>query len=141
MPLLFERYVRRLIMDELASDGFVVEKIAGGAKAKRLFMDGTGELLPDILVSRGGNVSLIVDAKYKPGRTADADNYYQITTYLRAYNCRKGVLVLPADEKQRFSYKTRKVFWDGVELYEVRLAMFDSYNAERFLREFIRQEV
>lgn len=83
----------------------------------------------------------MADAKYKPGRTADADNYYQIATYLRAYGCRKGVLVLPADEKQPASFSTRRVFWDGVELHEVRLAMSDSDSAERFLRAFVRQEV
>lgn len=54
---------------------------------------------------------------------------------------RKGELVLPADEKQPASFSTRRVFWDGVEIHEVRLAMSDSDSAERFLREFVRQEV
>jgi 5-methylcytosine-specific restriction enzyme subunit McrC len=138
MPLLFERYVRRLVSLELSSLGYVVEKVESGAKARRLFTDGTGDLLPDILVTKGGLSVLVADAKYKPGRSLDAANYYQISTYLQAYGCTTGVLVLPADKSAATSTTTRRVFWNSCELHEVRMGLSDVTAAERFLRSFVR---
>jgi 5-methylcytosine-specific restriction endonuclease McrBC regulatory subunit McrC len=141
VPLLFERYVRRLIASELSLHGIVVEKIEGGARARRLFMDGSGDLLPDILVSKQGRTVLVADAKYKPGRSIDADNYYQLRTYLRAYNCNKGMLVLPCSSSETVSSAVRRVFWDGMELHEVRLALENTAESENFLLEYVRREL
>ena len=141
VPQLFERYVRRLLSDELAPDGVVVEKIDGGIKARRLFADGTGELLPDVLVSKRGRSLLVADAKYKPGRAPDATDYYQMAVYLKAYKCSKGMLVSPAQAGAAESWATRRRFLDGRELIEVRIALSEPDSAEEFLKTTIRAEV
>ena len=138
MPLLFERYVRNIFSKTLSSSGYMVEKTNGGPRSKRLFIDGTGELFPDILVSQNGQVCLVADAKYKPGREAEAPNYYQMSTYLRAYNCKKGMLVLPAaSNTSGKSSSMRRTFWDGYELTEIRLQLERPEEAELFLHNFL----
>ena len=141
IPLLFESYTRKLLSSELSPYGLVVEKIDGGATSRRLFVDGTGEMLPDVLISRNGRTLFVADAKYKPGRKIDSSNLYQMFTYLSAYGCSNGALILPTQENATESYVVRRTFWDGKILFEVRLALSNINNAEQFLIDFIHENV
>jgi 5-methylcytosine-specific restriction enzyme subunit McrC len=63
-------------------------------------------LRPDILLTRGGKVSAVVDAKWKrlPGSAVVTDDFYQVTTYAAALGARRAVLVYPAGRDRAWEY-------------------------------------
>ena len=65
----FERYLRNVIARAHAELGYVVSK--GGVRTMSLYTDGSRDVIPDIVVSRGGSVRLIADAKYKQPDSSD----------------------------------------------------------------------
>jgi hypothetical protein len=87
---IFEKYIRNVIVTNYAEKGYVVTK--GGAGLQSLYTDGSFELIPDIVISRGDKVTLIADAKYKKPTAAD---HYQMASYLAAHRIKRGALIAP----------------------------------------------
>jgi 5-methylcytosine-specific restriction enzyme subunit McrC len=135
MPLLFERYVRKVLALELSSKGYVVKKARGASQTRRLFTDGTCEM-EHILVSSSSGVRLVADAKYKPGSDTAPSDYYQLTSYLDAYECQTGMLIIAEEENSRAGEVVkRRVHRRDQEVYEVRLPLGNAQAAEEKLLE------
>lgn len=86
----FEKYIRSVISDAYSEMGFIVSK--GGAGTQSLYTDGSFDLIPDVVISRDGQVALIADAKYKKPTAAD---HYQMAAYLAAHKINRGILLAP----------------------------------------------
>lgn len=136
MPILFERYVRRIMANELSPRGYIVEKVEGGAKARHLFLDGTCEMLPDVLVSDAGGVQLVADAKYKPESSISPSDYYQMAAYLDTYGCDKGMLVQAVEgEVGCTTEPTRRRMRNGKQVFELQIPLNNPQEAEASLAE------
>jgi len=131
MDLLFERYCRRVISNEFSPDGFSVEKVGGSSRAPQLFLDGTCTMEPDILVSDSTGHRLVADVKYKPdSHKVESSDYYQITAYIDAFRCSKGVLILPGRNGKEFERRRTK---EGKTVYEMRIPLGDYNETEDIL--------
>lgn len=78
--LLFESYIRRLLIDDLTPYGYTVSKASVGEH--HLFSSGKIALTPDIIIRRGTRVAAIADVKHK---YPDPSDYYQTLTYAREW--------------------------------------------------------
>jgi len=89
----FEKYLRATISRSYSNRGYIVTK--GCICTSSLYTDGSYELNPDIVISKGGKTLLIVDAKYKKPTAGD---HYQINTYLSVNQVKRGILLAPRFE-------------------------------------------
>lgn len=131
---LFEKYVRTVISKSLTAKGFLVEKKE--TKPPTLFVDGTCELIPDVLISQQGIVKIILDVKYKPRPTVDSSDYYQMNAYLDSYGVDTGLLILPNSYQPGFSL-TKRETPKGKKIYELRLPLGDWRQSETILSDTI----
>ena len=102
MAVVFENYARRILSDALAPDGVrVLDGNLGfphGAM-EVLFEDREeGEsnppVKPDIIIKRDDDVSLVIDAKYKPpAKLPERSETEQAVCYGARYNCEKVMLL------------------------------------------------
>ncbi len=128
----FERYLRNVIARSHAEFGYVVSK--GDSWTVSLYTDGSRRVIPDIVVSRGGSISFIADAKYK---NPDSSDHYQMYAYLHVMDVEVGLLLAPSFEgndviSRRFSSSDGKVVW------EVRLPLSNFPATEAFLKQLAR---
>lgn len=133
---LYEAYVRITTRNHLADRGYVVEKLETGART--LFLDGTAELKPDVIVSDRHGVRLLMDAKYKPGSRIDASDYYQMAAYLRAYRTGHGIIVR-AGMAGTVSARIVRHMVDGGVIHELTIDLNDWGTAESGLLEAVNQ--
>jgi 5-methylcytosine-specific restriction endonuclease McrBC regulatory subunit McrC len=96
-----------------------------------LFQDGTGTMKPDVLISDGSGIKLVMDAKYKLDEPVAEPDYYQMAAYLNAYKVNKGVLVFPSLALQP-TIVARKTQSRQV-IYELRLPLTDWSLTEQTL--------
>lgn len=104
MNTLFESYVGRLLQRLLSGRGLRVQ-LQGGRRycledegGKRRF-----QTKPDILIKRGGEILLVIDAKWKsitsglddPKQGVNQSDVYQMMAYGRLYGCSELVLLYP----------------------------------------------
>ncbi len=111
MDRLFERYVTRAVQMAFAGQpGFVVyvqpgHRLAGqGGEAADVL------LRPDVVVERGGQPYLVVDAKWKseePGVMAPTD-VHQAIAYAAALGAPRVALVYPGEKNDRCFYRVRQ---------------------------------
>ncbi len=126
---LFERYVRATLHSALSPLGYIVEKRE--VNLFTLFQDGTGTMKPDVLISDGSGIKLVMDAKYKLDEPVAEPDYYQMAAYLNAYKVNKGVLVFPSLALQP-TIVARKTQSRQV-IYELRLPLTDWSLTEQTL--------
>ena len=74
---IFEKYIRNSLREAYNNSGYIITK--GGQNIKFLYIDGSYELQPDIVISKDGQTILIADVKYKKPSNSD---HYQLYTYL-----------------------------------------------------------
>lgn len=86
----FETFVRRCVQDALRGTDCVVLK--GGTFTRSLYVDGSFQLEPDVVVERMGRCQMILDAKYKEISGAD---HYQMLNYINEFQVQGGALVRP----------------------------------------------
>jgi McrBC 5-methylcytosine restriction system component len=139
MPILFERYVRRVIANTFSGQGYVVEKRTR-ARAPELFLDGTAKLEPDIVISDASGVRLLADAKYKTRDEIGSPDYYQMCAYLDRFSADKGMLILPHSSRTKTTLVKRELF-SGKQIYELRLPLQDWKAAEIALQEHVETVV
>lgn len=135
---LFEKYVRTLVGKLLSPKGYLVEKKK--SHSPTLFIDGTCELKPDIVISQRGIVKLVVDAKYKPRSTIDTPDYYQMSIYLDNFGVDVGLLVLPNPSQSEYDLVKRETL-KGKRIFELRLPLGDWDKSEDALAETINDLV
>jgi 5-methylcytosine-specific restriction endonuclease McrBC regulatory subunit McrC len=134
MPLLFEEYVRAVIVQQLRATGLLVEKITN--RTPTLFWDGTCKLEPDIVISDSAGVKLLVDAKYHSDESIPQADYYQMSAYLDGFSTDKGMLVLPTSKSDSPVLVEHKL-WSGKRVYEVRIPLADWKLSEKLIHEYI----
>lgn len=117
---LFERYLRKLLIDRYSPHGILVTKGAGLAETS-LFSDGDIKLVPDYVFSKSGKILCLGDAKYK---APDASDYYQLACYLDRYKVSTGVLLAPDFERAELM-RTRHDIPDGRTIWVVSLPLRD----------------
>jgi len=135
---LFERYVRVLISKLLSPKGYLVEKKE--SHSPTLFVDGTCELKPDIVISQQGAARLVADAKYKPRSTVDASDYYQMRVYLDVFGVDVGLLILPNSSRSGHDLVKRETV-EGRKIFELRLPLGDWNKSEEALAENVSRLV
>lgn len=109
----FERYLTAALRRELGGDD------AWEVAEQRPFRVGPTELLPDILLWRGGEPAAVLDAKWKTD-TRDAADLHQVLAYATVTGARRVGLVYPGRSDGRRSFATP----DGrvrVSLYRLRV--------------------
>ncbi len=97
MPLVFERFVRRLLDDALADHGL---RVRYHGHATSLDDAGRLTLVPDLLVTSGATPVCVVDAKYKLAAPAEVHSpasadVYQMLAYCIGYGVSDAILVYP----------------------------------------------
>ncbi|GMU63048.1 MAG: hypothetical protein AMXMBFR34_48110 [Myxococcaceae bacterium] len=132
---LFERYVRRLVVDALTPSGLVVSK--GAQSPLSLFLDGSIELVPDVVVTDGDRPVLIVDAKYKKDVTVDAADAYQLYAYARVYGLDRVVVVSPQEGEGEEPLVVKKRMHSGVEWIRVFISLKHWKATEEWLAAFV----
>ena len=130
----YERYVRNVISAACANTGYTVTK--GWVGSVSVYTDGAVEMVPDIVISKGGNAVLVADAKYKDPTAAD---HYQMFTYLSRGGVRRGILLSASDRLTRIEAREH-ITNSGLVVQEVALPMRDLATTERYL-ERIHQSV
>lgn len=85
----FEKYVRNVVAEKLYDKGYVVSK---GGNYSTLYVDGSVQISPDLVISKSGSIKLIADAKYK---SPSANDHYQMVAYLQTKGVKSGVLIAP----------------------------------------------
>ena len=126
---LYENYLRILLRRHLTEKGFLVEKLESGTPT--LFLDGTAELKPDILVSKANRVRLLLDAKYKLGEVISSGDYYQVNAYMDVFTVERGVIVRPSMRNDGNTMLSRKLY-NGKSVYEINLDIRNWSEAEKF---------
>jgi hypothetical protein len=124
---IFEKYIRNIISEKYADAGYIVTK--GGIGVPSLYVDGSFELIPDIIISRDKKILLIADAKYK---LPSANDHYQMIAYLQAKGVRSGLLLAPLYDGQQVKireYATANRFF----VREAYLPINNLLEAEAFL--------
>lgn len=127
---LFESYVRITLRNHLTKQGYVVEKLDSGAPT--LFVDGTSELKPDVIISDRTGVRLLVDAKYKLREDIGAADYYQMATYLKGYQVQHGVIVRPRVKTLSTPLISRRMNYGGW-ISELNIGLSDTSSADNAL--------
>lgn len=106
MNLLFEEYVGRLLRQKLAASVRTIR--LQGPKGHALVADDGSRRFatrPDIVISQGGRVRLIIDTKWKSlakhandlQRSVSHADVYQMIAYGQVYNCDHIMLLYPHD--------------------------------------------
>ena len=137
MPVLFEKYVRTVVMKALSEKGYVVEKVTG-SRAPDFFTNANSKLEPDIVISSDGGVNLIADAKYKFDSSIDPKDHYQIFAYMDRFDTGKGLLIFPLPNETEFFITDRKLF-SGKRILELRIPLNNWKNAEAILIENLEE--
>jgi 5-methylcytosine-specific restriction endonuclease McrBC regulatory subunit McrC len=127
----FERYVRAVISERYASEGYVVTK--GGTTVRSLYDDGAFTIDPDVVIEREQSLVLIADAKYKE---PSADDHYQMLAYLSTTGVSRGVLVTPYGREGKVQLR-RRTTPSQLTTVVAGLPMDDLAEAEAFLRDIL----
>ena len=123
----YERYLRSVIAGTHGESGYVVSH--GREWTISLYSDGSYQMIPDIVISRGGSVTLIADAKYKVPVSSD---HYQMYSYLHVMDVETGLLLTPSlDGEEVVARRFSAV--DGKTIWEVYLPMSSLPATEAFL--------
>lgn len=129
----FERYLRQVVSEHHLPAGYLVTK--GGPVARSLYVDGSFELEPDIVVWRHADVNVVADAKYKDPTAGD---HYQMQAYLRGFGAPIGFLLAP--QLHGTALRTRRyVTTDQKVVVHVMLPMADMSETETFLGSLVEQ--
>lgn len=89
---LWEEYIN-LLIDDL----FYHPMNKGGRGAQRLFAGNIGLIYPDF-ISRGSEIGIIADAKYKPIDNIGNKDYLQVLAYMFRFDATKGFFFYPEVE-------------------------------------------
>ncbi len=127
----FEAYIRAVISEGYASEGYVVTK--GGSTSHALYVDGAFTIQPDVVIERGQGIVLIADAKYKE---PSADDHYQVLAYLGTSRASRAVLVTPHGANGQVQLE-RHTTANKLTTVVAGLPMDDLEAAEEFLREIL----
>lgn len=129
----FESYLRKSISEAHAGSRYVVTK--GGVHTASLYIDGSFELEPDVVIEKDGAIVLVADAKYKQPSASD---HYQMSAYLWAHGCDRGLLLTPhfdeSDEVRVRDFRTV----NGKIVRETYLPLKNLDVTEAFLAEVTR---
>lgn len=131
---LFERYVRKALVERNKKSGIVITK-GGGLRNPTLYTDGHFELEPDYVFQDASRVLLIADAKYK---LPDSKDHYQMVCYLTRYGVRTGVFFFPLFEKKG-QKPIRHTTPEGAVVWEVSLPLLDLEVTESILAGTLKQ--
>ncbi len=124
---IFEKYVRNVISEKYSDSGYVVTK--GGSDISSLYIDGSFEIDPDIVISRDRKILLIADAKYK---LPTADDHYQLIAYLQVTGVRSGLLLAPLYDGHEVKIREYATANRAI-VREIYLPMMNLPEAEAFL--------
>ena len=131
---IYERYLRNVIARSHADSGYVVAKAGGWTTS--LYTDGSREIIPDIVVSRGGSIRLLADAKYK---VPDSQDHYQMYAYLHVMNVASGILLSPSFSDNENITLRQFSTTDGKVIREVYLPMMNLKATEDFLSRIVQE--
>jgi len=129
----YEKYLRNVFSSAYSEAGYIVSK--GGIGVRSLYLDGSYELQPDIVISKDGRTLIIADAKYKQPTAGD---HYQMYVYLTASGIRNGLLLAPAFDAEEVIVKEYCTA-DKVIIREVFLPMSNLAATEDFIRTAIER--
>uniref|UniRef100_B8DPA2 McrBC 5-methylcytosine restriction system component-like protein n=1 Tax=Nitratidesulfovibrio vulgaris (strain DSM 19637 / Miyazaki F) TaxID=883 RepID=B8DPA2_NITV9 len=128
----FEKFVRKIISLEYTAKGIVVSKETNSPYS--LYTNGSYSVCPDIIISEGGNLRLIADAKYKKPTISD---HYQLYTYLSVLGAKRGALIAPSFTG--FDIETKEFQTPSQHtITEIYLPMQNIDLAENFLKNILR---
>lgn len=103
MDRLYEQFLERvLIEDVLPGSGHVGHAQGGGQRERYLFSSGTQQLQPDLIVTAGNTVRLVIDFKNKkPDGVLGREDVYQMYAYARHAACPRALLLYPGSGAER----------------------------------------
>ncbi|WP_216328018.1 McrC family protein [Deinococcus aestuarii] len=99
MDRLYERFLERVLVEEvLQGTGYVGHPQRPGAAGEYLFSGNVQQLKPDLTITQGGQVRLIVDFKNKrPEGQPGGGDLYQMYAYARHLGCDRVLLLYPGE--------------------------------------------
>lgn len=99
MDRLYERFLERVITEDvLPGTGYEGHAQRPGREKQHLFRGGVQELKPDLTITQGGQVRLIVDFKNKrPEGAPDGSDLYQMYAYARHLGGDRVLLLYPGE--------------------------------------------
>lgn len=86
----FETFILRAVQNSLSGREAVVTK--GGTEFRSLYLDGTFQMEPDVVIEKFGKCVGIIDAKYKFPTSGD---HYQMMSYIENFGVNSGALFRP----------------------------------------------
>ena len=114
MYQLFELYVARFLSWELASHPTLAVRIQ-----PEIWLDSAENErgIPDIIITRNGEPTLVIDTKYKPftGRMVESDRY-QLYTYCSVMGVERGLLLYAGESAEPHTTQMRDVRLSAVSL-------------------------
>lgn len=111
----YESYLRKVVQQIRSPFGDIV---SGPEKIHlSLYDDGGYPINPDIIVWRGGEPVLLIDAKYK---FPDSGDHYQMISYLSRFNLETGILISPTTEESKAKKYTQE---NGIKVVELQIAL------------------
>lgn len=128
----FEAFVLRAVQDAFSGLDVVVTK--GGSDFRSLYVDGSFELVPDVVVERAGRCVMVMDAKYK---TPTSGDHYQMMSYIENFGVKCGALIKPALANEVHGVEKFKSL-TGRMVSVVRLDLTDIQEAVSEIQDFVR---
>jgi len=110
MDRLYEKFLEQVILkDVLPGTGYTGRAQTLDGTERHLFQGGVQELKPDLTISSGGKVQLIVDFKNKPvNHQLDRGDLYQMYAYARHLDCPRVLLLYPGTGETRRTLTTTR---------------------------------
>lgn len=98
MNLMFEKYVRNVLVESLESEFSVID---GEQEDKKLFYNSDRpRITPDILINHSDACILVADAKYKEKSQPNIEDWYQVISYALALDIPIGILIYGSERRR-----------------------------------------
>lgn len=127
----FETFVLRAVQSALSGREVVVTK--GGTEFRSLYLDGTFQMEPDVVIEKFGKCVGIIDAKYKFPTSGD---HYQMMSYIDNFGVNAGALFRPTYSGE-VSGTERLRSVSGKEVAVIKLDLTNLDDALNDIRKYV----
>ena len=128
----FEKFIRLTVGSSLNRKGLFVYK--ENPNSRFLFEGGVSGIEPDILISRGMQIKMLGDVKYK---SASSSDYYQLLAYLDNYGLREGFIVdTQGTDEGRYTVLSTPT---GKRVHSISIPSTDTHEMAKSIEKHIHQ--
>lgn len=127
----FETFILRAVQSSLSGRDAVVTK--GGTEFRSLYLNGTFQMEPDVVIEKFGKCIGIIDAKYKFPSSGD---HYQMLSYIENFGVNAGALFRPTFSNEIPGIERLKSV-SGKEVIVMRLDLTNLDGALDDIRKYV----